>query len=100
MANKNLKGRSSADREGDLDDEAIKKMITGYAGSVEGTDATQVVKGLLDAELEDEDLATDCMLCLDVAEAPVFLPGCMHSGCRDCVLAHFAAAEEAGDEVS
>lgn len=98
--NKKLKSRTAAQVAGDLDEAAIKKLILQYAGSLENTHAANVLKGILNADDEEDDLDDACMICEDMAEQRVFLPGCLHSGCKLCVLKYFEEATEAGDEVS
>lgn len=56
-ANKKLKGRSASDRAGDIDEEAIKALISGYGKG-----------GGLDALLDDDDQQSqECAVCFDVS---------------------------------
>ncbi|KAK4055576.1 DNA helicase rad5 [Microbotryomycetes sp. JL201] len=81
---------SLSDPSHDVTFSEVKKMIAQYSGT-DSTFARKVLEGLLDESVKDDDLPP---------EAIVFLPGCLHSGCKGCLLNHFEACEEAGKEVS
>lgn len=60
------KHRTEAEQEGDLDEESIKDLITGYTAA-NGADA----KALLASLGKDDDLEAEgqCMICLDVSRS-------------------------------
>ncbi|KAM0788905.1 hypothetical protein ACM66B_002987 [Microbotryomycetes sp. NB124-2] len=81
----------------DLTFDQVKKMISQYNGP-ETTFARKVLESLIDEDAKDAELVGQCVVCLDPPEAIVFLPGCLHSGCKGCLLNHFESCEEAGKE--
>ncbi|KII93978.1 hypothetical protein PLICRDRAFT_36194 [Plicaturopsis crispa FD-325 SS-3] len=40
----------------------------------------------------------ECPICLDVAEAAMIIPGCMHRCCKDCIVAYIENRRERGEE--
>lgn len=100
---KHAKARTQDDLDGDLDEEAIKKLLNSYSGTdgKEGSQAeggayqSQVLQALLDGE-EEED---ECVICFEAVTSPVLLPKCLHKGCRDCIVALLGQYEERGEDV-
>ncbi|GAA5955129.1 hypothetical protein JCM3765_003203 [Sporobolomyces pararoseus] len=82
-----------------VDDFAIQKMIEQYSRGKNGSD--EVIESLLESKEEGdvlEDDESECMICLEPIEIPVFIPRCQHSGCKGCVLSHLLDAQENGQE--
>ncbi|GAA6061262.1 hypothetical protein JCM10212_000703 [Sporobolomyces blumeae] len=85
---------------GELDEVGIRKMIENYASSKNGGAGSDALQELLAPKEEADplDSDTECMLCLEPVEIPVYLPRCGHSGCKGCVLSHILDAQETGQE--
>ncbi|GAA5974575.1 hypothetical protein JCM5350_001200 [Sporobolomyces pararoseus] len=82
-----------------IDDFAIQKMIEQYSRGKDGSD--EVIEGLLEPKEEGDvvmDDDSECMVCFEPIEIPVFIPRCQHSGCKGCVLSHLLDAQENGQE--
>ncbi|GAA6004576.1 hypothetical protein JCM11491_002156 [Sporobolomyces phaffii] len=100
------KARRAADADdlelatGEIDDYAIQKMIERYSASKDGSFGDEVLEGLLEPKEEGDIVEDDseCILCLEPIEIPVYLPRCGHSGCKGCVLSHMLDAQEHGRE--
>ncbi|SGY79936.1 BQ5605_C008g05254 [Microbotryum silenes-dioicae] len=85
---------------GDVDERAIQLRIIKYLGSSSLADTMldEAMNGVLEADAEEEEGDTACMVCGDLIEQPVWLPDCGHSGCRACLMQHFYNCEEKGEE--
>lgn len=70
-ANKAIKGRSALELQGDLDEDAIRKMIVGYGEDGDGSYAKGVLEGILGEgdDKDDEGEIEPCMICMDVSRA-------------------------------
>lgn len=61
--------------------------------------STQAVKKEGEEQLEEEAEVEveECPICLDVMDAPMIIPGCMHKCCKDCITSYMATCEEKGE---
>lgn len=92
-------GRTKAERENDLDEAEIVKLITAYAKGESDGPASQVMQDLLDRASGDGEEDVQCGVCFEPSDSPVTLPLCGHSACRLCVLSHFAICEDESQQV-
>ncbi|TNY22091.1 SNF2 family N-terminal domain-containing protein [Rhodotorula diobovata] len=81
------------------EDVAIERLIERYMrGAKSGKEAERAIEELLQPKGEpDAEGEGECMLCMEPVEVPVWLPHCGHSGCKGCVLQHFADCQDAGE---
>ncbi|KAK4057901.1 DNA helicase rad5 [Microbotryomycetes sp. JL221] len=76
----------------EVDRDYIKKLI----GQYNGPETRAMMQELSIDDANDGEADQRCVVCLDPPEAIVFLPGCLHAGCKGCFLTHFEQLEEAG----
>lgn len=74
-ANSLLKGRTAAQKEGDLDEKAIRDLIVQYGGAADGRGS--YAKGVLEGMLGEGDGEEEmCMVCLDVSWSYLIIEEC------------------------
>ncbi|PWN49493.1 hypothetical protein IE53DRAFT_380504 [Violaceomyces palustris] len=92
-----------SDSEGSED---LRRLVTRFQtrGEGEETDAysAQVLEQLIRAQdgeggSEEED---ECPICFETKMATCYLPKCMHSGCKECILSFLQGCEDREEEPS
>ncbi|KAF8899229.1 DNA repair protein RAD5 [Infundibulicybe gibba] len=73
----------------------LNELIKRFTGSDEGGSKNAFAEDVV-LKLASEEVS-ECPICMDVMDAPMILPECMHKCCKDCILAYIATCEEKGD---
>ncbi|KAF7302925.1 DNA repair protein [Mycena kentingensis (nom. inval.)] len=89
---KNLDGLGPAPTQVNVND-LIKRFSNGDDGESVNVFAQKALENL---DVSEED--AECPVCLDVMEAPMVIPECMHRCCKDCIVTLCATADEQGKE--
>lgn len=94
---------SITDKDGDIS-RLVAEFQSGAdsAGDGRANDAytAQVLQNLLQERESDDDDEGECPICFETKTATCYIPLCMHSGCKECLLSYLQSCEDREEQPS